>query len=314
MFESIFESTKSQKLVSALGILTLVSSQDTGAGCIDGNTRNVLKKLQNCKICFIGPGDEFPTDYDISMRHQYLLKQISIAFQKWRSNLFTDNFHPGHGPFRFDCRYSIPASRPHPNGVSGFGTPFKISDPVFLVNLVAQPIDQSGMLSWDLPSDTGGFEIASVNVRVNGHLVALGGTVTQYNATGLQNGQITTVEVSVSTIHGEPVRQSTEFIPFSDPIIEAVTVREDNWLAVKISLNGRRITKWAAFAHDSSPSQPEELFQQSTESNTSISGNYTINIPFSSFDQVISKWVVVVIGEGVVPCRQTFVRASVASP
>ena len=95
---------------------------DTGTGCIDGNTRNVIKEIAKFVCIGKSPGDELPTGYKISMCQQYLLKQISIAFQKWRSNLFTDSlkffscdFHPGHGPFRFDCRYSIPASRPHPN-------------------------------------------------------------------------------------------------------------------------------------------------------------------------------------------------------
>ena len=82
-----------------------------------------LKKIVKFVCIGQSPGDELPTDYEISMRQQYLLKQISIAFQKWRSNLFTDSLkffscdlHPGHGPFRFDCRYSIPAfTRPHPN-------------------------------------------------------------------------------------------------------------------------------------------------------------------------------------------------------
>ena len=186
---------------------------------------------------------------------------------------------------------------PTESGVSGFGTPFKISLPVD--NLVAQSLDHSGMLSWDLPSDTGGFELTSVNIRVNGgQVVTLSGSASQYNATGLQNGQIATVEVSVLTIHGESQRKTVEFIPFSDPIIESVTVVNDKRLAISVSPNGRRITKWAVFAHDSSPSQPEELFKQSTESNTSISGSYTIDVSFSSFDQPISKWVAVIMGEG----------------
>ena len=182
-------------------------------------------------------------------------------------------------------------------GVSGFGVPFKISLPV--ENLVAQPMDQSGMLSWDLPSDTGGFEILSLNVRINGgSAVTLSESATQYNVIGLQNGLTATVEVSVSTIHGESQRRSVNFIPFSDPIIESVTVVNDKMLSISVSPNGRRITKWAVFAHDSSPSQPEELFLQSTESNTSIVGNFTINASFSSFDLPISKWVAVVMGEG----------------
>lgn len=95
---------------------------DTGTGCIDGNTSSVLKEI--AKFVCIGQSsdDELPSDSVIAMRHQYLLKQLSIVFQKWRSNLFNDSLkffscdlHPGHGPFRFDCRYSIPASRPHPN-------------------------------------------------------------------------------------------------------------------------------------------------------------------------------------------------------
>ena len=182
-------------------------------------------------------------------------------------------------------------------GVSGFGTPFKITLPV--ENLVAQPLDQSGMLSWDLPSDTGGFELTSVNIRLNGgQVVTLSGTATQYNAVGLQNGQSVIAEVSVSTIHGESSRRTVEFIPFSDPIIESVNVVNDKMLALLVSPNGRRITKSAVFAHDSSPSQPEELFHQSTESNASITGSFTINVSFSSFDQPISKWVAVIMGEG----------------
>jgi len=69
-------------------------------------------------------------------------------------------------------------------------------------------------------------------------------------------------------------------------------------LAISVSPNGRRITKSAVFAHDSSPSQPEELFQQSTESNASITGSFTITVPFSSFDEPISKWIAVIMGEG----------------
>ena len=95
---------------------------DTGTGCIDSNTRSVLKQIAKFVCCGQLPGEEFPDPSVIAMRHQYLLKQISVAFQKWRSNLFNDSLkffscdlHPGYGPFRFDCRYSIPASRPHPN-------------------------------------------------------------------------------------------------------------------------------------------------------------------------------------------------------
>ena len=56
------------------------------------------------------------------MRHQYLLKQLSVGFIKWRANTFNDSLKlftcdekPNNvGRVRLDCRYFLPASAPHP--------------------------------------------------------------------------------------------------------------------------------------------------------------------------------------------------------
>ena len=67
-------------------------------------------------------GNELPSNSDIAMRHQYLLKQLSVGFIKWRSKTFNDSIKlytcdekPNNvGRVRVDCRYFLPASALHP--------------------------------------------------------------------------------------------------------------------------------------------------------------------------------------------------------
>ena len=64
------------------------------------------------------------TGYDlhITMRHKYLLKQLSVGFIKWRTKTFSDSlklFTCDEKPYnigrvRVDCRYFLPASALHP--------------------------------------------------------------------------------------------------------------------------------------------------------------------------------------------------------
>ena len=68
------------------------------------------------------PGNDLPSISDIAMRHQYLLKQLSVGFIKWRSKTFNDSIKlftcdekPNNvGRVRVDCRYFLPASAIHP--------------------------------------------------------------------------------------------------------------------------------------------------------------------------------------------------------
>ena len=67
------------------------------------------------------PGNDLPSDSDIAMRRQYLLKQLSVGFIKWRSKTFNDSLKlftcdekPNNIGVRVDCRYFLPASALHP--------------------------------------------------------------------------------------------------------------------------------------------------------------------------------------------------------
>ena len=95
---------------------------DTDTGAIDKASNKVLKEIATLVCNGQLPGNELPSNSDIAMRHQYLLKQLSVGFIKWRSKTFNDSIKlytcdekPNNvGRVRVDCRYFLPASAIHP--------------------------------------------------------------------------------------------------------------------------------------------------------------------------------------------------------
>lgn len=95
---------------------------DTDTGAIDKASNKVLREIATLVCKGQLPGDDIPSNSDIAMRHQYLLKQLSVGFIKWRSKTFNDSIKlftcdekPNNvGRVRVDCRYFLPASALHP--------------------------------------------------------------------------------------------------------------------------------------------------------------------------------------------------------
>ena len=95
---------------------------DTDTGAIDKASNKVLREIATLVCKGQLPGVDIPSNSDIAMRHQYLLKQLSVGFIKWRSKTFNDSIKlftcdekPNNvGRVRVDCRYFLPASALHP--------------------------------------------------------------------------------------------------------------------------------------------------------------------------------------------------------
>ena len=54
-------------------------------GVIDKVTKGVLKQLSRITCIGMSKGDTVPSDSDFHMRYEYLMKQLSVCVQKWRS-------------------------------------------------------------------------------------------------------------------------------------------------------------------------------------------------------------------------------------
>ena len=64
---------------------------DTDSGAIDKTSNKALKEIATLVCKGQLPGHDLPSNSEIALRQQYILKQLSVGFIKWRSKTFNDS-------------------------------------------------------------------------------------------------------------------------------------------------------------------------------------------------------------------------------